>query len=183
MKSICVYCSSSNDIDARYAKDAGELGALIASGGYRLIYGGGMIGLMGILAKSVQKHGGAVTGIIPKTLAQKGIMYESAEELIETPDLRKRKELMEERADAFIALPGGFGTLEEIAEIITLKQLKHHEKPVVFINTNNFFSHLLAHFEKCFEEKFMSEKYRKLYTVANTPREGIAHAVERLTGL
>lgn len=178
MRSICVYCSSSDEIGGHYLRAADDLGALLARAGYRLIYGGGMIGLMGVLARAVQREGGTVTGIIPTTLARKGIMFESAEEMIETPDLRSRKDMMEKRADAFIALPGGIGTLEEIAEIITLKQLHYHDKPVVFVNTNDFFAHLLAHLEKCFAEKFMQEKHRGLYAVARTPAEAMAYIQE-----
>jgi len=180
-KSICVYCSSSDDIDAGYLRAAEELGTLMARARHRLIYGGGMIGLMGVLAQAVQRGGGTVTGIIPSSLARKGIMYESAEEMIETRDLRQRKDLMEKRADAFVALPGGIGTLEEIAEIITLKQLQYHTKPVVFINTGNFFNHLLAHLDKCFAEKFMQEKHRKLYTVVQAPAEALAY-IEKAIG-
>lgn len=180
MKSICVYCSSSNEIREHYFEAARDLGTLMARTGYRLIYGGGMIGLMGALAQAVQREGGTVTGIIPTTLARKGIMYESAEEMIETHDLRARKDLMEQRADAFIALPGGIGTLEEIAEIITLKQLHYHAKPVVFINTNNFFAHLLAHLEQCFAEKFLQEKHRKLYAVVPTPAEALAYIQQEI---
>lgn len=173
MKSICVFCSSSDEIDKKYFEAAEELGRLIALRGCRLICGGGVIGLMGAMSKSAQKHKGNVTGIIPRSLARKGIMYELAEEMIVTDDLRQRKDLMEKRADAFIALPGGFGTLEEILEIITLKQLRYHDKPVVVINTNGFFDDLIAQLEKSYKEKFISEKGRALYFIAACPKEAM----------
>ncbi|MFC2149360.1 TIGR00730 family Rossman fold protein [Candidatus Auribacterota bacterium] len=175
MRSICVFCSSSDELDPVYYKAAEELGEAIAITGTELIYGGGMIGLMGVLAKSAQKHKGKVTGIIPKSLARKGIMYEHAEEMIETKDLRDRKELMEKRADAFIAIPGGFGTLEEVAEIITAKQLHYHKKPIVLINTNNFFDDLLGHFDRCYKEKFIDERSRELYFTAKNAGEAIEY--------
>ncbi|HRZ87336.1 MAG TPA: TIGR00730 family Rossman fold protein [bacterium] len=173
MRSVCVYCSSSNDIAPVYHRAAKRLGRLIGRSGWRLIYGGGMIGLMGTLADAVRREGGTVTGIIPRSLARKGIMYENAEEMIETKNLRDRKELMERRADAFIALPGGFGTLEEIAEIITLKQLRYHDKPVVFLDTGGFYSHLFRHFRKCFAEKFIDGASRDLFMTADTASRAV----------
>ncbi|MDP8262049.1 MAG: TIGR00730 family Rossman fold protein [Candidatus Ancaeobacter aquaticus] len=180
MKSICVYCSSSDALPDIYYTEAARLGKLLAGAGYRLIYGGGSIGLMGVLGQTTQKHNGKITGIIPKHLAKKGIMYEHAEEMIETHNLRDRKELMEQKAHAFIALPGGIGTLEEIAEIITLRQLHCHSKPIAIINTNNFYHDLLKHLNRCYKENFMHEGDRQLYYVANNSQEALTYISERI---
>jgi uncharacterized protein (TIGR00730 family) len=165
-KAICVFSSSSDVISSLYFDAAIELGYLIAKRDYILVNGGADVGLMGALAQSVQKNGGKVIGVIPKLIYDKGIAYESADELIVTKDMRERKALMEEKADIFIALPGGFGTLEEILEILTFKQLRLHDKPIIFLNTNGFYNHLINHFEKLYNEKISKPDYRKLYCVA-----------------
>ena len=130
---------------------------------------------MGTLARAVHAHGGRVVGIIPEFLRTKEVAYEQADELILTGDLRERKAIMETRADAFVALPGGFGTLEEILEILTLKQLETHAKPVVFLNAAGFFDPLLALFEQLYREQFTKDHYRSHYHVAATPADVFAH--------
>lgn len=177
-KSVCVYCSSSDHVSPAFFSVAQELGEAIVGNGYRFIYGGGDIGLMGAIARSVHKHGGHVVGVIPEFLRQPGICYELSDELIVTADMRERKAVMEARADAFIALPGGFGTLEEMLEIITLKQLRVHNKPIVFLNTNGFYNGLNEVFEHIFENKFAKQHYRDLYHFA----EGVADAVAYIEG-
>lgn len=140
-KVICVYASSSNLIDRKYFDIASQLGEAIARNGDTLLFGGGVRGLMGAAATAVHRHNGRVVGIIPEALNQKGVVYETCDELIVTKSLRERKAIMDERSDAFIALPGGFGTLEELLEIITLKQLKYHNKPIVILNFDGFSMH------------------------------------------
>ena len=135
-KTICVYSSSSDAIAPEFFAVAEELGAALAGAGYGLIYGGARVGLMGAVARAVHAHGGHVVGVLPGVLQRKELTYEPADELIITQDLRERKAIMETRADAFIALPGGFGTLEEVLEILTLKQLLLHSKPLVLLNTD-----------------------------------------------
>lgn len=174
-KSICVYCSSSDAVDSAYLDAARELGALIGRGGHSLIYGGATVGLMGALAQAVRREGGHVTGVIPVLFRDKGIAWHEADELIVTADLRERKADMERRADAFIALPGGFGTLEEIAEVLVLKQLRQHTKPIVFLNTGGFYDPLLAFFEQLYRGKFSKSEYRKLYFIAPDPAAAIQH--------
>ncbi|MFA6547179.1 MAG: TIGR00730 family Rossman fold protein, partial [Limisphaerales bacterium] len=116
MKSICVYCSSSSAVDARYVEAAVEFGTHLGRRGLTLVYGGASVGLMGQLAQAVHRGGGRVLGVIPQSLRDREIAYEAADELVVTRDLRERKAVMESRADAFVALPGGFGTLEEVLE-------------------------------------------------------------------
>jgi hypothetical protein len=172
---ICVFCSSSNAVDDVYFSDAQTLGKLIAQKNHSLIYGGANVGLMEHLAQTVKNNNAKITGIIPQKIHDKTLSSELPNELIVTQTMDKRKTLMREKSDAFIALPGGFGTLEEILEVITLKQLEYHNKPVVFINTNNFFNHIFDQFEKSFTENFAKENYRKLYFIANTPDDAIEY--------
>ncbi len=174
-KVICVYSSSSCSIDCHYFEVAEGLGEAIALRGDKLLFGGGLIGLMGATAKAVHKHHGKVIGVIPKALNVMGVVYDSCDELIVTEGMRERKAIMDARSDAFIALPGGFGTLEEILEIITLKQLKYHNKPVVIINTNGFYNRLLAQFEEIIDQKFAKPESRGLYFVTNDPNEALEH--------
>lgn len=166
--SICVFCSSSNAVASEYFAAATEFGAALAKRGLTLVYGGGQVGLMGAVARAVHQHGGKVIGVIPGYLRTRELAYEASDELLVTPDLRARKAAMEARADAFVALPGGFGTLEEIIEVLTLKQLGRHHKPIAFLNTNGFFDPLLAQFERLFAEQFTKPDYRAYYHVAPT---------------
>ncbi|MGI6777929.1 MAG: TIGR00730 family Rossman fold protein [Acetivibrionales bacterium] len=173
-KVICVYSSSSCSIDSYYFDLAEELGCELALRGDALLFGGGMVGLMGATARAVHKHGGKVIGVIPEALNIEGIVYENCDELIETPGLRERKAIMDTRSDAFIALPGGYGTLEELLEIITLKQLKYHDKPIVVLNAKGFYNNLIEQFEQIIREKFARLDCRKLYYVA----ENVSKALE-----
>jgi uncharacterized protein (TIGR00730 family) len=173
MTSVCVYCSSSSAIAPHFAEAAVELGTLLGRQGLALVYGGASVGLMGVLAQAVQRHGGRVIGFIPQSLRDREIAYEAADELVVTRDLRERKALMESRADAFVALPGGFGTLEEVLEILTLKQLRAHQKPVVFLNTAGFYDPLLAVFEQLREQRFARPESRQAYHVVAEPAEAI----------
>jgi uncharacterized protein (TIGR00730 family) len=172
---ICVFSSSSDAVAPHFFRAAEEVGALLAREGMTLIYGGGKVGLMGALAGAVHRHGGRVIGVIPHYLRLKEVAYEAADELIVTKDMRERKSVMEARADAFLSLPGGFGTLDEILEILTLKQLQQHAKPVVFLNTENFFGPLLDLFEHLYTHQFTKAESRQLYHVAPQPSEVFTH--------
>lgn len=172
-KVICVYSSSSCAVDRIYFDAAEELGKEIATRGDVFLFGGGLVGLMGASAKAVHQYGGCVIGVIPQALNQKGIVYEMCDELIETPGMRERKAVMDSRSDAFIALPGGYGTLEELLEIITLKQLRYHNKPVVILNINGFFQSLLEQFECIVQSNFAKEESLMLYKVASTVGEAL----------
>ena len=174
-KVICVYSSSSRAIDHCYFQVAEELGKAIALRGDTLLFGGGLIGLMGATAKAVHQHHGKVIGVIPKALNVKGVVYETCDELIVTEGMRERKAIMDVRSDAFIALPGGFGTLEELLEIITLKQLKYHNKPIVILNVNDFYNRLLMQFEEIIDQRFAKPESQGLYHVTNNPNEALEY--------
>ena len=144
IKTICVYCGSGPGSDPRFIEAAIALGKILAENRIRLVYGGGSIGLMGALATSVLDHGGTVTGIIPDFLTSRENALTRVQELIVTPDMHERKRLMFERSDAFVALPGGVGTLEELVEQMTWKQLGRHSKPILLANIDGFWEPLLA---------------------------------------
>lgn len=166
MKNICVYCSSSDAVAPIFLETARALGAQIAARGDTLIYGGADLGLMGELARAVHAGGGRVVGVIPQTLQARGIAYATADEVIITRDLRERKATMEARADAFIALPGGLGTLEELLEILTLRQLQAHTKPIILLNTEDYYAPLFTLFAHFCRERF-ARPFENLYHVAD----------------
>ena len=166
MKAICVYSSSSDAVDPCFFDAARELGAEIARCGHVLIYGGARVGLMGAVARSVHERGGTVVGVLPSAIRDRELAYEAADELIITTDLRERKAIMESRADVFIGLPGGFGTLEELMEILTLKQLHIVTKPVILLNTGEFYDPLIHLFEHMCRHRFIRPEARDLYYLA-----------------
>jgi uncharacterized protein (TIGR00730 family) len=141
---ICVFCGSGTGVNPAYAEAARTLGRTMAEAGIGLVYGGGSLGLMGEVARSVLAHGGRVTGIIPNFLSEKERMLREVNELIVTEDMHQRKRLMFERSDAFVALPGGIGTLEELVEQMTWSQLGQHAKPIVLANIERFWDPLTA---------------------------------------
>jgi len=160
---ICVFCASSKDASPRYLEVARKLGRLMVERDHTLIYGGGSVGLMGELAREVQQGGGRVVGVIPERLSTEEIAFEAAEELLVTADMAERKNIMIERAEAFICLPGAFGTLDEMLEIITLKQLDYHDKPIVLVNTDGFYDTLLGFFRRLEEERLIYKECLELY--------------------
>jgi len=149
-----------------YFDEARKLGALIGSARHTLVNGGANVGLMEAVTVAAAQAGAKTIGIIPERFIKRSLASGNSHEVISTIDMQERKAKMREISDAFIALPGGFGTLEEILEVLTLRQLSYHSKPVVFINTNNFYQHLFRQFEISFDEKFAKEVYRSLYFVA-----------------
>jgi hypothetical protein len=172
-KSICVYSSSSDAVDGAFFALAEELGEEIARRGHILVYGGTNVGLMGAAARAARASGGKVIGVIPKFIADRGLAFDAADELIITNDLRQRKATMEERSDAFLAMPGGFGTLEEVLEVITLKQLQQHTKPVVFLNPDGYYDPLTTLFEHMYEHRFAKSVYRLMYSFAPDVRSAL----------
>jgi uncharacterized protein (TIGR00730 family) len=144
IKTVCVYCGSGSGSNPRFVEAAVALGKIFAENHVRLVYGGGSVGLMGAVAKSVLDHGGSVTGIIPEFLRAKENALSRVQEMVVTPDMHERKRLMFERSDAFVALPGGIGTLEELVEQMTWQQLGRHTKPVLLANIDNFWEPLLS---------------------------------------
>src|SRR5260221_9102082 len=144
IKTVCVYCGSGPGTNPRFVESAIGLGKVLAENGIRLVYGGGSIGLMGAVATSVLDHGGTPTGIIPDFLTARQNALKRVQEMIVTPDMHERKRLMFERSDAFVALPGGIGTLEELVEQLTWQQLGRHSKPILLANIDGFWEPLLA---------------------------------------
>ena len=156
---------------------AREIGAEVDRRKLRLVYGGTDVGLMGVVAKSAKDAGAEVVGVIPEAIRAMGIASQRDDELVVTPDVRTRKAVMEDRADAFIALPGGFGTLEELLEAITHRQLRYHNKPIVLLNAAGFYDPLAALFEELFQHGFAKPVYRSLYAIAQTPAEAVEMAL------
>jgi uncharacterized protein (TIGR00730 family) len=175
IKAITVYCSSSKSLAAAYYDAGRELGRAIAGNGWRLVYGGNNIGLMGVLADAVRAGGGKVVGVTPKLFCDKGLDDKSCEELLVTDGMRDRKAILEERGDAFIAMPGGLGTFEEIFEIIVGKQLGFHNKPIVLLNVNEYWSPLVELIDRAIEQKFIKPKARELFFVAPDVPAAITH--------
>jgi cytokinin riboside 5'-monophosphate phosphoribohydrolase len=167
-KLLCVYCSSSDRLDPRYAAEAELLGHELVARGWGLVYGGGKSGLMGAVARAVKARGGHVVGVIPEFMKVRELAFEGADELVTVVTMRERKLLMEARADAFVALPGGFGTLEEIMEILTLRQLEVVKKPCVFFNQDGFYDDLIRLFEKMLAGKFFKSSNMDLFRVATS---------------
>jgi uncharacterized protein (TIGR00730 family) len=159
LRSVCVYCGSNAGARPEYAAAAEALGRALARSGIRLVYGGGAVGLMGILARAVMSDGGAVTGIIPQFLKDREVMLREVSDLIVTTDMHERKRLMFERSDAFVALPGGIGTLEEVVEMMTWAQLDQHRKPVLILNLNGFWDPLIALFRRMQQEGFLHKAF------------------------
>lgn len=174
-RTICVYASSSDALAPEYAAEAEALGALMAQRGHALVYGAGQVGLMGVVARAVHAHGGHVTGVIPTRLRTIELAYEDADELIETETMRERKAIMESRSEAFIALPGGLGTLEELVEMIVLKQLNYHQKPIVVLNTCGVYDDLFAFLRRLCADHFIKESHFDLFHVAANPSAALAY--------
>jgi cytokinin riboside 5'-monophosphate phosphoribohydrolase len=171
--SVCVFCSSAGGLPEEYRQAARELGAELAGRGHRLVYGGGNVGLMGELARSVHDHGGIVVGVIPKGLVDRELAYDPADELLVTETLRERKAEMDARADAFVALPGGFGTLEELLEVLTLRQLRLHDRPIVLVNVAGYWDPFLAMVADMVAQGFAPLGEGALFQVAKTAAEAV----------
>ena len=173
---ICVFCSSSNAIPEIYFEEAKKLGVLIGKGNHTLINGGANVGLMETITISARENGAKTIGVIPERLIGRSLASDNSHEVIVTRDMKERKAKMHEISDVFIALPGGFGTLEEILEVITLKQLSYHSKAIIFVNTNNFFDFLFKQFEISYKEMFAKEVYRELYYIAKDSQDALDYA-------
>jgi len=175
IRAVTVYCSSSRHVDGVYTRTAAELGAEIARRGWRLVYGGNHIGCMGALADAARNAGGKVTGITPQLLVDEGIADEHCDELVVTSGMRERKALLEQRADAFVTLPGGLGTFEEVFEIIVGRMLGYHSKPIVLLNVAGYYDPLLAMIGHGIEQRFIKAKARDAYFVASDVAMTIEH--------
>lgn len=170
---IAIFGASSGSMDAEYYQAANEMGALIAKSGKALLFGGGDTGIMGAAARGAHSAGGKVIGVIPEALNLPKIAYPECDELIVTRDLRDRMAKMAELSDAFCVLPGGFGTLYELFEVITLNQLRYMLKPVVLLNTRGYYNCMMDMFETMYQEKCARDMCRRLYALADTPQQAM----------
>lgn len=176
INALCVYCGSSPGTDPAYLEAAQSFGKILAENDVRLIYGGGSVGLMGALAQAVLKHGGKATGVIPEFLLRRERPHHDRVEQVVVPDMHARKRIMFERADGFIALPGGLGTLEEVVEQITWAQLGRHKKPILLANINGYWDRLLALIEHMRATKFVPSAFDVQFLVAS----GVADILPKL---
>lgn len=165
IKNLCVYCGGSYDVKDVYKKDATQTGLLCARQGWRVIYGGGRVGLMGLVADAALQAGGKVTGVIPQNLKDREIAHNNLTELHITQTMHERQHLMAELSDAFVVLPGGLGTLAEFFEIVTWRQLGLHKKPIVIVNTNEYWDFLIQTLDRVVQENFLHSRDSELFTV------------------
>ena len=172
---ICVFASSSSRINSEYAIAASQLGSLLAAAKMDVVYGGGGIGLMGKLADAVLSNGGTITGIIPSFMKDEGWDHSDVNEMIITPDMGERKKRMFAMADAVVALPGGVGTLEELTEAITLKQLGFYKGPIIILNTLNFYKSFIDFIEHMVSGHFLRFEHKEMWKIADTPEEVLVH--------
>ena len=171
---VCVFCASSANIDERYLADAHQLGTLLAQAGWRCVNGGGAVGLMGAVTDGALDADGEVTGVIPKFMVDNGWCYDRLIDVVVTADMHQRKQIMSDMADAVIALPGGVGTLEELLETLTWRQLGLVKVPVIILNTLGYYDPLLAMLRHAIDEGFMKPSHGQLWQVAATPAEAIS---------
>ena len=172
-KTICVYCASSSRVDSLYFEAATRLGSLIAQKGMTLVTGGGCQGLMCAVEDGALENGGKAIGVIPRFMVDCGWQHTGLTELRITADMHERKKMMADLADAVIALPGGCGTMEELMEIITWKQLGLYLNPIIILNTGGYYTPLIEQLERAVETNFMGEIHSKIWSVASTPEEAL----------
>lgn len=168
---ICVYAAASEDIDKKYLIAAGEFGRALTARSHSLIFGGGATGLMGAVARAAEEAGGVITGIAPYFFDTDGVLFNKCNELIFTETMRERKQVMEDMADAFVTLPGGIGTYEEFFEILTLRQLGLHMKPIAVLNINGYYDDLNRLIKKAADEGFLKRENLSLYRSFTDPEE------------
>lgn len=176
---LCVFCGSSHGRDAAYASAARRMGMLIGENGYNLVFGGGYVGLMGEVAHAARVAGAKITGVLPEFLRHLEPPAENEEKIVLTPDLQTRKNLMLSSADAFVALPGGLGTMDEVFEVLTSAQLGVFAKPLVLLNTGGFFDPLVALLNHIVAKRFARDDIANLYHTASTP-EDVIDALRRM---
>jgi uncharacterized protein (TIGR00730 family) len=174
LKTICVFCASSSKVDSIYLDAARELADVCVDNGIHALYGGGAVGLMGAFANRILEREGKITGIIPDFMRELEWAHENVKEMVIVQDMRERKKRLIENVDAVVALPGGIGTLEELLEVSTLKQLGRFDKPIVIINTNGFYNTLLSFFKELIDKRFMHDHNLKLWNVIQSPSELVA---------
>jgi len=172
---ICVFCASSDEAPRRYFEVAESLGRHLAERGWTLVFGGGSVGLMGALARSVHENGGKVIGVIPERLRTAEVAYEQCDELIVTPDMSERKTVMIERADAFVCLPGAFGTLDELFEILTLKWLDYHRKAIVLVDTDGFYTPIVDYIDHLIDKGLSRPKAHEIYELVADEKHALTY--------
>ncbi|MFH1842290.1 MAG: TIGR00730 family Rossman fold protein [bacterium] len=177
MNSICVYCGSNHGRRPEFTAAAQALGHELVNRGLGLVYGGGHVGLMGVLADAVLERGGTVTGVIPQALADKELGHRGVTELVVVAGMHERKAVMTAAADGFIALPGGLGTLEEFFEVLTWGQLGFHQKPVALFNVDGYFDPLLAFIDQAVADRFVLSDHRDMIIAADSPAEILEHMI------
>jgi uncharacterized protein (TIGR00730 family) len=168
---VCIFAASSSRIDSEYGAVASTLGTLLAREGLDVVFGGGGIGLMGKLADAVLENGGKITGVIPAFMKEEGWGHNGLTDMIITPDMSERKKRMFSMSDAVVALPGGIGTLEELTEAITLKQLSLFDGPIIILNTLGYYDSLLKFIDLMISNNFMRFEHKGIWETANTPEE------------
>ena len=173
IKNVCVYCASSTKIAPVYFASAESLGRLLAMRGINLINGAGSIGLMGTVSNAALEAGGTVTGVIPRFMVEQNWHHSGLTKMLQTKNMHERKQHMAEMSDGVIALPGGCGTMEELLEIITWKQLGLYLKPIVILNVDGFFDSLLEMLQRAIDENFMRKEHGAIWQVAQTPEEAL----------
>jgi len=178
---VCVFAASSSRIDPAYAAAAAELGRAFAAEHVHAVFGGGGIGLMGIFADEVLAGNGKITGVIPEFMVKEGWGHKGIKDMIVTSDMSERKKTIFAMSDAAVALPGGVGTLEELTEVITLKQLGQFNKPVIIMNINGFYDHLIEFFEHMFRGNFIRLEHKDIWQIVTTAEE-VVPAVKNYTG-
>lgn len=171
MKSICVFCGSSMGTNPAYKDEAEKLGIIMANKNIRMVYGGGNVGLMGVIADSNLNANGICIGVMPGRLIDLEIAHDNLSELIVVDSMNDRKAKMAELSDGFIAMPGGFGTLDELSEALTYNQLRLYDKPVGILNINGYFNHLLDFFDHSVEEKFVRAEHRNNLIISDDAEE------------
>src|ERR1035437_2744476 len=176
---VCIFASSSSRIDNDYAVAASALGLLLARSHIDVVYGGGGIGLMGKIADAVLDNGGKITGVIPSFMVAEGWDHPTVTSMIQTPDMGERKKQMFAMADAIVALPGGVGTLEELTEAITLKQLGLFKGPIIILNTLNFYKSLIDFLQHMVSGNFLRYEHKGIWEIANTPEEVIVYLMKK----
>ncbi len=175
INTVCIFASSSNYLNEDFYKDASELGKLLADNKFKMVYGGSRLGMMWACAGIFKDNNGILIGVMPEKLNDCGVSANICDEFYLTSGMRERKAKMDELSEAVIALPGGFGTLEEVSEIIVQKQLCYNNKAIVFLNTNGFYDKLIEFMDEIIEQKFANKTARNLYYVANTPQDAVEY--------
>lgn len=170
---ICVYGASSKTIDKSYIEDGEYLGEIMVERGHKLVFGGGANGLMGAVARGAYRKGGEIKGVVPKFFNVDGIIFENCTELIRPDTMRERKQIMEDSSDGFIITAGGIGTFEEFFEILTLKQLGRHNKPIAILNTNGYYDKMIEFIQHAIDGEFLNDECKFLYEFVETAEEAL----------